>query len=214
MASHRHRPRLPPHSEADVRAYRQGRGLRFPPASPDDLRARDAGEKQRRHLPGDDEENPGCGVRHHRGPRSSLSSRARPVAVLQFSTRDPHRHRRVEAVVCPRRAAATPAPPRGRCREVVAGCWAAGAVTPAYQEFYRGRRVMITGGLGFIGSNLALKLAELGSDVLLMDSLIPGSGANFFNIREFASKVRVNIADVRQESTMNHLVRDREVIFN
>ena len=87
-------------------------------------------------------------------------------------------------------------------------------MTPAYQEFYRGRRVMITGGLGFIGSNIALKLAELGSDVLLMDSLIPGSGANFFNIREFASKVRVNIADVRQESTMNHLVRDREVIFN
>ena len=73
---------------------------------------------------------------------------------------------------------------------------------------------MITGGLGFIGSNIALKLVELGSDVLLMDSLIPGSGANFFNISEFASKVRVNIADVRQESTMNHLVRDREVIFN
>ena len=73
---------------------------------------------------------------------------------------------------------------------------------------------MITGGLGFIGSNIARKLVELGSDVLLMDSLIPDSGANFFNIDGFADKVRVNIADVRQESTMNHLVRDREVIFN
>jgi UDP-glucose 4-epimerase len=50
--------------------------------------------------------------------------------------------------------------------------------------------------------------------VLLMDSLIPGSGANFFNIHGIADKVRVNIADVRQESTMHHLVRDREVIFN
>src|ERR687891_1164965 len=73
---------------------------------------------------------------------------------------------------------------------------------------------MITGGLGFIGSNIARRLVDLGSDVLLMDSLIPGSGANFFNINGIADKVRVNIADVRQESTMNHLVRDREIIFN
>ena len=73
---------------------------------------------------------------------------------------------------------------------------------------------MITGGLGFIGSNIARRLVELGADVLLMDSLIPDSGANFFNINGFADRVRVNIADVRQESTMNHLVRDREVIFN
>jgi UDP-glucose 4-epimerase len=87
-------------------------------------------------------------------------------------------------------------------------------VTPSYLEFYRGRRVMITGGLGFIGSNVARRLVDLGADVLLMDSLIPGSGANFFNINGIADKVRVNIADVRQESTMNHLVRDREVIFN
>jgi UDP-glucose 4-epimerase len=87
-------------------------------------------------------------------------------------------------------------------------------VNAPYQAFYRGRRVMITGGLGFIGSNIARRLVDLGSDVLLMDSLIPGSGANFFNIDGIADKLRVNIADVRQESTMNHLVRDREVIFN
>jgi UDP-glucose 4-epimerase len=87
-------------------------------------------------------------------------------------------------------------------------------VTQIYEEFYRGRRVMITGGLGFIGSNLARRLVDLGSDVLLMDSLIPDAGGNFFNIDGIADRVRVNIADVRQESTMNHLVRDREVIFN
>ena len=73
---------------------------------------------------------------------------------------------------------------------------------------------MITGGLGFIGSNIAHRLVELGADVLLMDSLIPDAGANFYNIDGVAEKLRVNIADVRQESTMNHLVRDREVIFN
>jgi UDP-glucose 4-epimerase len=87
-------------------------------------------------------------------------------------------------------------------------------VTLSYRDFYRRRRVMITGGVGFIGSNLARQLVELDADVLLMDSLIPGSGANLFNIDGIADRVRVNIADVRQESTMNHLVRDREVIFN
>ena len=83
-----------------------------------------------------------------------------------------------------------------------------------YRAFYRGRRVMITGGLGFIGSNLAQHLVALGADVLLVDSLIPDYGGNLFNIDGFADKVRVNVADVRQQSTMNYLVRDREVIFN
>ena len=84
----------------------------------------------------------------------------------------------------------------------------------AYLDSYRGRRVMITGGLGFIGSNLAHRLVALGADVLLVDSLIPDYGGNLFNIDGIADRVRVNIADVRQSSTMNYLVRDRDVIFN
>jgi UDP-glucose 4-epimerase len=83
-----------------------------------------------------------------------------------------------------------------------------------YREFYRGRSVMITGGLGFIGSNLALQLVALGADVLLVDSLIPDYGGNLFNIDEIASRVRVNVADIRQQSTMNYLVQGRDVIFN
>ena len=83
-----------------------------------------------------------------------------------------------------------------------------------YRDFYRNRPVMITGGLGFIGSNLARHLVELGADVLLLDSLIPDYGGNLFNIEGIEKRVRVNIADVRQASTMNYLVRDREVIFN
>jgi UDP-glucose 4-epimerase len=81
-------------------------------------------------------------------------------------------------------------------------------------DFYRGRRVMVTGGLGFIGSNLAHRLAALGADVLLVDSLIPDYGGNLFNIDGIERLVRVNVADVRQASTMNYLVQDREVIFN
>jgi UDP-glucose 4-epimerase len=83
-----------------------------------------------------------------------------------------------------------------------------------YREFYRGRAVMITGGLGFIGSNLARRLVDLGADVLLVDSLIPDYGGNLFNIDGIADRVRVNVADIRQQSTMNYLVRDRDVIFN
>src|ERR671913_1152773 len=80
--------------------------------------------------------------------------------------------------------------------------------------FYRGRRVMITGGLGFVGSNLAHRLVELGADVLLVDSLIPDYGGNLFNIAGIEDQVTVNVADVRQASTMNYLVQGREVIFN
>ena len=83
-----------------------------------------------------------------------------------------------------------------------------------YRQFYRGRPVMITGGLGFIGSNLARRLVELDADVLLVDSLIPDYGGNLFNIDGIADRVRVNIADIRQQSTMNYLVRDSSVIFN
>ena len=83
-----------------------------------------------------------------------------------------------------------------------------------YREFYRNRRVMITGGLGFIGSNLAHALVQLGADVLLVDSLIPDYGGNLFNIAGIESQVTVNIADVRQATTMNYLVRGRDVIFN
>jgi UDP-glucose 4-epimerase len=87
-------------------------------------------------------------------------------------------------------------------------------MTQGYRDFYRGRAVMITGGLGFIGSNLARLLADLGADVLLVDSLISDYGGNLFNINGFADRVRVNVADIRQQSTMNYLVQDRDVIFN
>ena len=73
---------------------------------------------------------------------------------------------------------------------------------------------MITGGLGFIGSNLARQLVDLGARVLLIDSLIGDYGGNLFNIDGIADRLKVNIADIRQQSTMNYLVRDHDVIFN
>jgi UDP-glucose 4-epimerase len=90
----------------------------------------------------------------------------------------------------------------------------AAARVEEYRAFYRDRRVMITGGLGFIGSNLAHQLVALGARVLVIDSLISEYGGNLFNIRGIEDRVRVNIADVREQSTMNYLVRDHDVIFN
>ncbi len=83
-----------------------------------------------------------------------------------------------------------------------------------YLSFYRGRRVMVTGGLGFIGSNLVHQLVNAGADVLIVDSLNPDYGGNLFNIHGLENHVRVNISDVRDETSMAALVQDREVIFN
>jgi len=79
---------------------------------------------------------------------------------------------------------------------------------------FAGKKVLITGGLGFIGSNLAIRLVEHGADVLLVDSLIPDYGGNLFNIEPIKDKVRVNIADVRDVSGMNYLVRGQDYLFN
>ena len=83
-----------------------------------------------------------------------------------------------------------------------------------YRDYYRDRRVLITGGLGFIGSNLARQLVTLGARVLIIDSLIPDYGGNLFNIDGIEALVRVNVADVRQQSTMNYLVQGQDIIFN
>jgi UDP-glucose 4-epimerase len=87
-------------------------------------------------------------------------------------------------------------------------------VSSAYLDFYRGRRVMVTGGLGFIGSNLARRLVALDADVLLVDSLIPDYGGNPFNIAGIEQAVRVSTADVRNRDAMEKLLPGQEVIFN
>ena len=82
------------------------------------------------------------------------------------------------------------------------------------EQAFSDKRVLITGGLGFIGSNLAQRLVELGAEVLLVDSLIADYGGNMFNIADIADRVRVNIADVRDQYGIDYLVRDQDIIFN
>jgi len=82
-----------------------------------------------------------------------------------------------------------------------------------FQEF-DSANVLVTGGLGFIGSNLARRLVDLGAQVTLVDSLIPEYGGNLFNIADMEDKVRVNISDVRDEHSMKYLVQGQDYLFN
>lgn len=75
-------------------------------------------------------------------------------------------------------------------------------------------RVLVTGGLGFIGSSLARTLVSLGAQVTLVDSLIPQYGGNLFNIHDLQDRVKVNIADVRDHHAMAHWIRDQDFLFN
>lgn len=84
----------------------------------------------------------------------------------------------------------------------------------ASQDHFAGKKVLITGGLGFIGSNLARRLVTLEADVLLVDSLIPEYGGNIFNITGIEDRLRVNIADIRDEHGMRYLVQGQDYIFN
>jgi len=81
-------------------------------------------------------------------------------------------------------------------------------------EAFTGRKVLITGGLGFIGSNLARRLVDLGARVTLVDSLIPEYGGNLFNIAGLEDQVQVNISDVRDQHSMRYLVQGQDYLFN
>lgn len=81
------------------------------------------------------------------------------------------------------------------------------------QNFYN-KKILITGGAGFIGSNLAIKLVELGADVTIIDSLIPEYGGNLFNLDPIKEKIKLNISDVRDEHSMKYLIKDQDYLFN
>ena len=79
---------------------------------------------------------------------------------------------------------------------------------------YEGKHVLITGGLGFVGSNLAIQLVEAGADVTLLDAMLPLYGGNPFNIEPIRDRVRVNFSDIRDHNSMNYAVRGQDYIFH
>ena len=82
------------------------------------------------------------------------------------------------------------------------------------ENYFKNKKILITGGLGFIGSTLAHRLAKMEADIYLIDSLIPEYGGNNFNINGIEDRVKVNIADVRDKHSMDYLVKDKDLIFN
>lgn len=79
---------------------------------------------------------------------------------------------------------------------------------------YSGKRVLITGGLGFIGSNLARAVSRQGAHVTLVDSLIPQYGGNLANVADLRDQVTLNICDVRDPFAIEYLVQDKDYLFN
>src|ERR1700687_364922 len=82
------------------------------------------------------------------------------------------------------------------------------------ESVFRNKNVLITGGLGFIGSALARRLVELGANVTLVDSLIPEYGGNLFNIHDIRDRVTVDLTDVRDAAAMSSLIKKRQFLFN
>src|SRR2546427_2498579 len=81
-------------------------------------------------------------------------------------------------------------------------------------KIFAGADVLITGGLGFIGSALARRLVDLGARVTLVDSLIPEYGGNLFNIHDIRDRVTVDLTDVRDAAAMSSLIRKRRFFFH
>ena len=84
----------------------------------------------------------------------------------------------------------------------------------SWRRSFSGKRVLVTGGLGFIGSNLARSLVDSGARVTLVDCLIPEYGGNRRNIAGIASRLRVHVADIRDEPRLPGLVRGQDFLFN
>ena len=88
------------------------------------------------------------------------------------------------------------------------------SLMPFDDGLFSGANVLVTGGLGFIGSSLTRQLVTLGAKVTLVDSLIPEYGGNLFNIHDFRDKVSIELADVRDTKAMAALIKKRDFLFN
>ncbi len=75
-------------------------------------------------------------------------------------------------------------------------------------------KTLIPFGLGFIGSNLAIRLVDKGADVTIVDSMLPQYGGNLKNIEPVKDKVKINFSDIRDQHSMDYLVRGKEVVFS
>jgi UDP-glucose 4-epimerase len=82
------------------------------------------------------------------------------------------------------------------------------------ERYFNGKRVLVTGGAGFIGSNLTIRLVGLGAKVTVVDNMLPRLGGNLFNLKEVIDCIHINFSDVRDEHSMDYLVKEQDFIFH
>ena len=85
---------------------------------------------------------------------------------------------------------------------------------PIVEEAFGGAPVLVTGGYGFIGSNLVRRLVRLGARVTVVDALVPNTGANRFNLADVEEHIAVHVVNTADEDAMRELVRGQTLIFN
>ena len=81
-------------------------------------------------------------------------------------------------------------------------------------EGFKGKKALVVGGLGFIGSNLAIRLVSLGAKVVLVDALLPSYGGNSANIESIQGRCEVDYADIRNPACLDHLAKEADFIFS
>lgn len=83
-----------------------------------------------------------------------------------------------------------------------------------FRDAFAGRGILILGGLGFLGSSLALRLAACGAKLTLADAMIEEYGGNLHNVAAIRDAVTVNFCDIRDAAAMDWLVRDKDYVFH
>lgn len=87
-------------------------------------------------------------------------------------------------------------------------------MTERFPSAFSGRRALVTGGLGFIGSHVARRLVALGADVTVIDALVPGYGGNLFNVEDVRDRIHLIVDDVRDAPAIESCVEGRDYVFN